>query len=564
MAKTKSGNSNTILGLAAVGAIVWALTRKKTTTSPTPTPPPPPPPPPPGTANLYGYITDAVTGEKLPRAQSLLSPLPDAVIADNNGYYVFSAVPPGSYTLQVGDVGYNQANIPVTLVAGNNLKNVALTRKVGATYLHGYVVDAKTGEKLGANLLLVGGLIGSSGTTSDPMTGYYQIGNLPPDNYTLYCFLEGYQDWSRDITIIDGTNVQNIGLEQPVTPQPQPATVSGIITSSVTSQPIAGALVSLATGFQMNTGADGRYSFSGFNSGLFTIIVQATGYEMVSRPVNLVPGANMVDIALSPILTPPPPVGTPGAAGFPVDYYDVNGVKSLSAWSNSVYLPGSDENWFQATNGLKFQGLYGSDEDGNKIVVNWPGLLSALVPYADYLHSYILPENDPWWQEHLMLWSNIRNIAGVKQVYSQYQVGPSQNKIVNGFSGNLYNWAGTVGVTGPITVSFKMQQKPYGPGEGYMQAKLYLFPAGYSRFDDGGIMIPNRELPRAYNNMPFWMSNIILMPENGQTASLALTGGTPPGGIYHALLYFSISNVLEGLPNANSWAPVRIKNLLSF
>jgi len=82
------------LGLAAVvgiAAMAWAA----------------PPTPPPGRANLYGKVTDAVTGELLPDVLVRLNGL--EIYTDSAGNYIFPDLEPGEYVAQFSKPGYETA-----------------------------------------------------------------------------------------------------------------------------------------------------------------------------------------------------------------------------------------------------------------------------------------------------------------------------------------------------------------------------------------------------------------------------------------------------------------------
>ncbi|GAJ18606.1 unnamed protein product [marine sediment metagenome] len=79
------------LGLAAIAgiaALAWAA----------------PPTPPPGLANLYGKVTNAVTGNPLPGVLVTLNGL--TVSTDAGGNYIFEDLEPGEYVLEFSKAGY--------------------------------------------------------------------------------------------------------------------------------------------------------------------------------------------------------------------------------------------------------------------------------------------------------------------------------------------------------------------------------------------------------------------------------------------------------------------------
>lgn len=64
-------------------------------------------PPEPGLANLYGTVTDAVTGKKIPDVLVTLNGM--QTYTDAAGNYAFANIEPGEYTLQFSKDGYETA-----------------------------------------------------------------------------------------------------------------------------------------------------------------------------------------------------------------------------------------------------------------------------------------------------------------------------------------------------------------------------------------------------------------------------------------------------------------------
>ncbi len=83
------------IGLA-LGGILLLLSRKAKAE--------PPPPPVPGYANLYGIVTDAVTGAPIKGVQATLDSL--QANTDANGAYSFTNIEPGDYVVQFNKDGY--------------------------------------------------------------------------------------------------------------------------------------------------------------------------------------------------------------------------------------------------------------------------------------------------------------------------------------------------------------------------------------------------------------------------------------------------------------------------
>lgn len=66
-----------------------------------------PPTPPPGRANLYGKVTDSVTGEPIVNVLVTLNGM--QVLTDAAGNYAFADLEPGAYTLTFQKEGYQTA-----------------------------------------------------------------------------------------------------------------------------------------------------------------------------------------------------------------------------------------------------------------------------------------------------------------------------------------------------------------------------------------------------------------------------------------------------------------------
>ena len=80
------------VGAIALGSslLIFALTRKAGAA--------------PGKANLYGKVTDAITGQALPEVLVSLNGI--ATHTDSGGNYAFTDLEPGEYILQFSKEGY--------------------------------------------------------------------------------------------------------------------------------------------------------------------------------------------------------------------------------------------------------------------------------------------------------------------------------------------------------------------------------------------------------------------------------------------------------------------------
>jgi hypothetical protein len=72
-------------------------------------------------ADIKGVIADSATGERIPGANVILRGTNRGASTNNNGFYLISSVPPGTYELAVSAVGYQHRVLPVTVTGTEGL-----------------------------------------------------------------------------------------------------------------------------------------------------------------------------------------------------------------------------------------------------------------------------------------------------------------------------------------------------------------------------------------------------------------------------------------------------------
>lgn len=151
--------------------------------------PPGPPPPPPGLANLYGIVTDAETGQ--PLADVLVTANSWQVDTGSKGYYEFTGVEPGTYTIRFAKTNYEEVSMSITLSADESRElNVQMISLAPLTAtLYGRVADATTGAALQGVEILLDTLFGDVTDAN----GNYLIQGIPPGTYTVTFAKAGYQ-----------------------------------------------------------------------------------------------------------------------------------------------------------------------------------------------------------------------------------------------------------------------------------------------------------------------------------------------------------------------------------
>jgi Carboxypeptidase regulatory-like domain len=89
-------------------------------------------------------------------------------------------------------------------------------------------------------------------------------------------------------------------------PAAQFAPMSGIVTDSVTHQPIAGALIIVDTVLTTTTDANGKFTIAKVPSGIVDYIVKAKGYSDISATADAEPGKTFqLNVAMQQPTTPP-------------------------------------------------------------------------------------------------------------------------------------------------------------------------------------------------------------------------------------------------------------------
>ncbi|HEX7573760.1 MAG TPA: TonB-dependent receptor [Bacteroidota bacterium] len=74
-------------------------------------------------SDIEGVVSDSATGERVPGANVIVRGTNRGAATNNNGFYLISSVPSGTYTLVVSAVGYQRRTIPVA-VSGTGAQTV--------------------------------------------------------------------------------------------------------------------------------------------------------------------------------------------------------------------------------------------------------------------------------------------------------------------------------------------------------------------------------------------------------------------------------------------------------
>ncbi|WP_372950396.1 S8 family serine peptidase [Mariniphaga sp.] len=145
--------------------------------------------------------------------------------------------------------------------------------------LSGFVTNITTGSAISGATITIGSLSKTTG-----IDGSYTINNVPVGNdYSVTASADGYTSETAEGVVISEnlTTTKNFSLSEVVI---ETYTVSGTVKDSE-SNPISGTLVVIEnTNLSKTTGADGTYSISGVEAGIYNITASAEGY--VSQTLN--------------------------------------------------------------------------------------------------------------------------------------------------------------------------------------------------------------------------------------------------------------------------------------
>jgi protocatechuate 3,4-dioxygenase beta subunit len=154
----------------------------------------------------------------------------------------------------------------------------------------GTVTDAYTGQPVDSATVSLG-----QDTLTTDQGGKYQLSRWDKKG-TLQISANGYEPVVVDLS----TKPQ---LEKPEPPvvtldaiSIRPNVLSGTVTDSYSSQPLAGALVQVTDTLSATTGADGRYTLTGLPES-FSVTVTAPDYETFSQSVSR---STALDVAVRP------------------------------------------------------------------------------------------------------------------------------------------------------------------------------------------------------------------------------------------------------------------------
>ncbi|MCP4752511.1 MAG: DUF1566 domain-containing protein, partial [Proteobacteria bacterium] len=225
----------------------------------------------------------------------------DVVLADSSGYYAFSNVPPGSYTIFLYSAGFTAAKIEnVEVTAGNQAVPgaVALSKNISTGNIYGTVELENASDPIGASVLV----LETGQSTVVNSQGGFLLSELEPGFYNLEIHKQGFSTFKLEnhVVLVGVTTTSgNTLLAQ------NRGNVRGIVLLDGESNH-AGIAVGLeGTAFATTTDAAGNYSLSDVPIGSYNLVFSKTNYNSATQS-NVAISVNTVLNAPSETLSPLP------------------------------------------------------------------------------------------------------------------------------------------------------------------------------------------------------------------------------------------------------------------
>jgi len=216
---------------------------------------------------------------------------------DVNGNYSIANLSPGNYSVIASASGFQDGFQGATVNAGaTTVVDFALDLIPGT--ISGTVTDSSTSNPIsGAFIEVFKGPISIASTTTDG-SGNYTIADLAPDNYIVEATATNYQNQDIGATVISGgITTVDFALDS------NPGTISGTVTDSSTSNPIAGALIEVFKGpiliASILTDPDGNYIITDLAPDSYEVEAMANNYQdQMAGAIVTAGGTTTVDFAL--------------------------------------------------------------------------------------------------------------------------------------------------------------------------------------------------------------------------------------------------------------------------
>jgi len=258
-------------------------------------------------STLAGYAYDMSNGAAIPNVTVSVSDWEgfyEETVTDSTGFYAM-AVPEGCFSFQATAAGYypyfEYLCVPPAALFSRNF-TMAPVPPVVAT-VQGYLVDASTAANLPNMTVFVFDIVsGFFNATISDSGGFYSLGVVESPILFLIVPAQGNYAGGQASTSASPGDVKWVN----VTVYPLNATVQFIVTDALTGLPIPGADVYLSWGFSYSvwnvTDANGIANVASPATTDVSVSVYAGGYIGYSESITVLPGLNVLDVVLVPLL----------------------------------------------------------------------------------------------------------------------------------------------------------------------------------------------------------------------------------------------------------------------
>ncbi|WP_019867116.1 carboxypeptidase regulatory-like domain-containing protein [Methylovulum miyakonense] len=250
---------------------------------------------------VTGSITDAATGNPIANAHINLTGSSSTTSAVTNALGAYRIVAPtGNISVTASAPGYRDATGTATLTAGATLTfspgllTESATVPTQATLI-GTIVDAASNQPLSDASVVVAG---STVTAMTDGNGQFRLEGLAPGAWVLDVNRAGYQGLRLSLTASAGTS--DLGTIRLPFATANGNTLAGVVTDSQGGQPLAGAVVTIASeSKRVQTAADGSYRIEGIGANQFSVSISAVGYLSRQGDISLAQaGLSTLNVAL--------------------------------------------------------------------------------------------------------------------------------------------------------------------------------------------------------------------------------------------------------------------------
>ena len=223
-----------------------------------------------------------------------------SAITNSSGAFTIPEVEIGTYDVTASADGYiSETKTNQEVVAGEITIIIFPLGAIPTGTIAGTVIDSENLAGIEGAEITVVGTPYSAITESD---GTYSIEDVEIGEYSVTAIADGYfPDIIHDQKVIQN---QTTTIDFALIPLPTTGTISGIVTDSITTIPIEGAVISVeGTSHTTITNSIGEYTIPDVIPGIYNIISTASGYKSktISDVAVIAGEISIVDFELAPI-----------------------------------------------------------------------------------------------------------------------------------------------------------------------------------------------------------------------------------------------------------------------